>query len=137
MPNLKNIISAAIIILTAFSSQVFGISTLVTNKPELESALNTAQPGDTIILKDQVWVGITLELTFKGTAEQTIVVRSQTPGGVSLESGSRIEIGGDYIVVEGFKFVRGYTTSSPIVFKSGGRDANHCRVTRFRMQFIT
>ncbi len=83
MPNLKNIISAAIIILTAFSSQVFGISTLVTNKPELESALNTAQPGDTIILKDQVWVGITLELTFKGTAEQPIVVRSLLPSAVT------------------------------------------------------
>jgi len=129
MPSLQKIISASIIILATFSSQVFCNSTLVTNKSELENAMSAAQPGDTIILKDKAWVGITMELTFKGTAEQPIIFRSQTPGGASLESGSRIEIGGDYIVVEGLKFVRGYTTSSPIEFNSGGRDANHCRVT--------
>ena len=39
-----------------------------------------------MILKDQAWVGITMKLTFKGTAEQPIVFRSETPGGASLES---------------------------------------------------
>ncbi len=129
MPSAKSISLSIFLLLMTFGSTVSAASKLVSNKTELEDALNTASPGDTIILKDQAWVGINMELNFMGTAEQPIVFRSETPGGASLESGSTLEIGGDYIVVEGLKFVRGYTTSSPISFNSGGRDANHCRVT--------
>ena len=129
MTSAKSISLSIFLFLLTFGSTVSATSKLVSNKTELENALNTASPGDTIILKDQAWVGISMELNFMGTAEQPIVFRSETPGGASLESGSTLEIGGDYIVVEGLKFVRGYTTSSPISFNSGGRDANHCRVT--------
>ncbi len=125
----KSIIGSLLILIAAAVSPVLGNSIYITNKTELDNALNAAQPGDTLILKNQTWVGIDIKLEFKGTAEQPIVLRSETPGGATLVSGSTLEIGGDYIVVEGLKFVKGYTTESPISFNSGGRDANYCRVT--------
>jgi len=129
MSLVRNIVAGMVIFMFASGLQMQGREIQVTNKTELGNAINSAAPGDTIILKDQVWVGMVMELKFKGTSDQPIVLRSQTPGGASLESGSRLEIGGDYIVVEGLKFVRGYSTSSAILFNSGGRNANYCRVT--------
>lgn len=129
MSLLRKIIPGIIFLLCVLGLNASGASVLVTNKPELETALSTGQPGDTIILKDQAWIGINMKLTFRGTEEQPIVFRSETPGGASLEGSSRMEIGGDYIIVDGFRFINGYNIASAIVFKSGGRDANYCRLT--------
>ncbi len=111
------------------SERAFAGSFLVSSKAELEVAVSMAQPGDSIILKDQVWAGVEMLFTCKGTAEQPINICPETPGGASLEAGSRIEIGGEYLVVSGFRIVNGSNLNSAVLFSSGEVKAYHCRLS--------
>lgn len=111
---------------------VFGAkaeSYFVSNKPELETAVNLAQPGDNIVIKNKVWTGVDFILTCNGSANQPITICPETPGGASLEAGSRIEIGGDYLVVSGFKIVNGSNANNAIRFSANGDYAFHSRLT--------
>lgn len=109
-----------------FNQGVKAESLFVITKTELESAATEAQPGDSIILIDKSWSGITMEFNCIGAEGDSITICSETPGGASLENGSRIEINGKYLVVSGLKIVNGYNDNSAIVFTS---DAYHCRLT--------
>ena len=111
------------------SERAIAGSFLVSSKAELEVAVSLAQPGDSIILKDQVWAGVEMLFTCKGTAEQPINICPETPGGASLEAGSRIEIGGEYLVVSGFRIVNGSNLNSAVLFSSGEVKAYHCRLS--------
>lgn len=90
----------------------------VSNNAELQNAMSSAQPGDEVIIEDDTYTGWVLELDATGTANDPIVVRAETPGGVSLEQGSRIEIRGDYLVVDGFLLTNSPTanTGRPVQF---------------------
>ena len=129
MRSLTGISLLIILFLISSGNAIYAQSTLVSNKSELDAALLTAGPGDTVILKDQAWVGITMEINCMGAEGDSVVIRSETPGGASLEGGSRMTIGGDYVVIDGFLITNGYNSESAIVFNSGGRKATNCRLT--------
>ena len=129
MRSLTGISLLIILFLISSGRAIYAQSTLVSNKSELDAALLAAGPGDTVILKDQAWVGITMEINCMGAEGDSVVIRSETPGGASLEGGSRMTIGGDYVVIDGFLITNGYNSESAIVFNSGGRKATNCRLT--------
>jgi len=120
----------SVVLLTLFFVQENNAASLfVSNKAEFDTAVSLAQPGDSIVLKNKVWTGVDFKLTCNGTASQLITICPETPGGASLEGGSRIEISGDYLVVSGFKITNGSNTSSAVRFYSGSDFAYHSRLT--------
>lgn len=119
----------SLVLLLSTSNILLAESYIVTNKSELENACAMALPGDSIILKDKAWTGVTMEFNCIGAEGDSITICSETPGGASLENGSRIIIGGKYLVISGLKFVNGYNVNSAIVFTSDESDAYHCRLT--------
>ena len=97
---------------------------LVNNASEINTALNSAGPGDAIVLADGVWTNQAIEFDGDGAPGNPLVLRAQTPGGVILNGTSRLEIGGQHLVVEGLRFEGGALSSGHVIqFRCGSTNA--------------
>ncbi len=103
----------------------------VSTASALEDAIDAAQPGDSIILRNGVWSDVEIRFGGEGTAAQPITLRAETPGEVLLTGESSLLIGGQWLVVDGLVFTAGYVTetSHVIQFRISSREAEDCRVT--------
>lgn len=103
----------------------------VKNITELREAENKAQPGDIIVLKNGKWADVTITINCQGTSEKPVTFRAETAGKVMICGQSRLEIGGSYIIVEGFLFTHGFAGKNAVITYRNGKDriANNCRVT--------
>jgi poly(beta-D-mannuronate) lyase len=114
-----------IIVFTAQAKKI-----VVANSSELKMANSTAQPGDIIEMKEGEWSNITITLTCNGTKAKPITVKAATNGKVRITGFSKMNIGGNYLVINGLYFVNGYAgTDEVISFKANQKVANHCRLT--------
>src|SRR5436190_8215088 len=79
---------------------------LVGTQSEFISALGTAQPGDSIILKNGVWSGLNIGTrTVNGTSAAPINIRAQTPGQVAISGpGYLFGLAGSNYTVSGLTF---------------------------------
>ena len=104
---------------------------IVKNIDELKKANKEAKPGDTIVLQDGEWNNVTISLNCNGTKEKPIVFKAQTAGKVIITGNSKLLLGGNYIVVDGFYFTRGYAGNDAIIKFRVNKEqlANNCRVT--------
>ncbi|MFD1293216.1 chondroitinase-B domain-containing protein [Lutibacter holmesii] len=105
---------------TTFSQTVYYID----DPEKLED--QTYVPGDTIILLNGVY-DTDERITFigDGTEDAPITFRAESPGGVIFTGGLKMNIGGDYVVVDGFHWKGGYGASNFIQFRDGYDYANH------------
>lgn len=110
---------------------VFSQTTHNINDPEDLTALSaTLAAGDTVILADGTYTSderIKFSPT-TGTADLPITFKSATPGGVKFTGGLQMNIGGDYVVVDGFHWQGGYGASNFIQFRDGSVYANHSTI---------
>lgn len=114
-----------IVILLLFSIPISSQTTYnITNPEDLEN--QTYVPGDEIILANGTY-GTDERITFigNGTANNPIVFRAETPGGVKFTGGLQMNIGGDYVVVDGFHWQGGFGASNFIQFRNGTDYANY------------
>ncbi len=98
-------------VLMAAAGRVRGAEVLVTNVSQFNAAVGAAQPGDTILLANQIWTNADLLFKKNGTAGAPIMLRAQTPGQVILSGQSRLRIAGSWLVVDGLRFENGYYTN--------------------------
>lgn len=75
---------------------------------ELEAAVAAAQPGETVVLANGVWQDQRLTLKGRGTRNDPIRIRAETPGEVHFTGRSAIVVSGNDLIVEGFHFRDGY-----------------------------
>ena len=115
----------------AFSFFANANTILVKNIDELKKANKEALPGDIIILQDGEWNNVTIPLNCNGTLEKPITFRAQTAGKVIIKGNSKLLIGGNYIVVDGFYFTNGFAGDDAVIkFRINNNQlANNCRVT--------
>lgn len=97
----------------------------VTTAKSLASACRAARPGDEVILRDGVYSNWKAALVGTGTKEQPIVIRPQTPGGVTFRRDTRLRMGGQWLQLRGFRFE--HCGPDTCLFLSAARD---CRVTQ-------
>ncbi len=109
----------------------FATTINVANIEELNVAAKAAKPGDIVILKNGVWNNADILITCEGIKDQPVTFKAQTAGKVIISGRSSIQLGGSYIVIDGFYFVNGYAAKNAVIsFRSGKNDvANNCRVT--------
>ena len=110
-------------------SQVsFSQTTYTIDDPEkLEDQAYVA--GDVIILANGVYDSDErIDFVGDGTADNPITFRAQSPGGVVFTGGLQMNIGGDYVVVDGFHWKGGYGASNFIQFRNGYDYANHSTI---------
>ncbi|MDA9277448.1 T9SS type A sorting domain-containing protein [Polaribacter sp.] len=108
---------------STYSQTTYNIS----DPEDLEN--NTYVAGDLIILEDGVYSSDErIDFIGNGTAENPIIFRAASPGGVVFSGGLQMNIGGDYVVVDGFHWKGGYGASNFIQFRNGSDYANHSTI---------
>lgn len=114
---------------------------LVSTNSELNTAISNASAGTTIILADQIWTDVQININKNGTAENPIIIKAQTPGNVFFEGRSNVSLGGSYIIFEGviFQNASGLITSGdkiePIIeFRdTSNNDCVNCHVRNIKI----
>ncbi|MDC0105923.1 alginate lyase, partial [Bacteroidia bacterium] len=113
------------ILISFLSVSVFSQTTYNIYDPEkLED--QTYEPGDVIILANGTYNSDErIDFLGNGTARNPITFKAATPGGVKFTGGLKLNIGGDYLVVDGFHWQGGYGASNFIQFRNNFDYANH------------
>ncbi|GER00325.1 hypothetical protein JCM17845_09480 [Iodidimonas gelatinilytica] len=103
----------------------------VTDQAAYKKAVKALQPGDTLILANGEWRDFEMVFEARGTKDQPITLRAETPGDVIITGRSNLRIGGAYLIVYGLTFKDGYSPGKEVV--SFRRDSNtlahHTRFT--------
>lgn len=90
------------------------------------TALGPLEGGDEIVWKDGTYDAQQILLTGAGDADNPIVLRAETPGGVRFTGASSLEIDGSCIRVSGFRWQDPEPAGEHLIrFKSGSRS---CRL---------
>ncbi|MDO6746425.1 polysaccharide lyase 6 family protein [Gilvimarinus sp. 1_MG-2023] len=98
----------------------------------LEDAAGGAMaPGTTLCLADGQYSNLDIDIGGAGTPEQPITVAAQNPGQVTIGGEVKVEMGGSYVVLQGFIFKDGESASSNMIAtRLGSGDlCSHCRIT--------
>ncbi|PWH82168.1 alginate lyase [Algibacter marinivivus] len=116
------------LLLLLFSVSVIGQTTYnITDPEDLEN--QTYIPGDIIILADGTYnTDARINFVGNGTVSEPITFRSETPGGVVFTGGLKMDIGGDYVIVDGFHWQGGFGASNFIQFRDGTDYANYSTI---------
>jgi len=117
-----------LILLLLFSFTVLAQTTYNISAPEdLED--NTYVAGDVIILANGTYeTDARIDFLGNGNSDNPIVFKAETPGGVKFTGGLKMNIGGDYVVVDGFHWLGGYGASNFIQFRNGTDYANYSTI---------
>ena len=67
---------------------------LVSSASEIETAMQSAQPGDTLLMKTGLWVDERIKFEGHGSQNHPIVLRAESPGSVVLNGYSNLRIAG-------------------------------------------
>ena len=81
----------------------------VSSIPALQSAINSASPGDIIVLANNTYLNNTINIT-----TSNITIRASTSGGVFLNGSNSITISGNNVTFSGFQFTSGSITGMVI-----------------------
>lgn len=103
---------------------------IVSSASQIDTAMLSAQPGDTLIMTDGTWTNQQIEFAGFGNSSNPITLRAETPGGVILNGNSTLSISGDYLVADGLNFNGGALASGNVVeFRGSNGEATNSRFT--------
>ncbi len=104
---------------------------LVSNQAEYENAVESLEPGDTIVLANGEWRDFEILFTGKGEPDNPITLTAETKGEVVITGQSNLRLAGEYLVVSGLVFRDGYTPTNTVISfrRTRGDLAYHSRVT--------
>ena len=90
-----------------------GSTTTVTSISALQSAIDSSDPGDTIVLKNgtySVSSAVSLGSGASGTSTEPVTIKAETVGGVTLTGASSFSFSGVHdISIQGFRFTQSTT----------------------------
>ncbi|MEP3838976.1 MAG: chondroitinase-B domain-containing protein [Algibacter sp.] len=136
-----HVFKTCIFTLLLFCNNVFSQTTYNIDDPtDLRNVIY--EPGDIIILKNGTYTtDERIRFLGSGTAENPVLFRAETPGGVIFTGGPRLTIGGEsdsttgekiatgeYLIVDGFHWKGGYGASNFIEFRNGNDYAHHSTI---------
>jgi poly(beta-D-mannuronate) lyase len=125
---MKKTLMIAMVVLLANAANATTIK--VNNQQQLDSAAKVARPGDVIELRNGTWANTAMILTCTGTEKAPIIVKAQTAGKVFMTGKSSLQLGGEYITVDGLYFKDGASPLNAVLtYRVGKKVANHCRIT--------
>tara|TARA_R110002051_G_scaffold323250_1_gene416255 strand:+ start:209 stop:2671 length:2463 start_codon:yes stop_codon:yes gene_type:complete len=115
--------------------------TLVTTNAQLQSAISSATAGSEIVLANGIWNNVQLSINKNGTATNPIIIKAQNIGQVFMQGNSNIQLGGNYIIFEGFVFqnpsnlITNNGRIDPIIeFRdASNNECNNCVVTNVKI----
>ncbi len=120
---------AGMIVMLVAVAALFASDIRVHNAAEIESAMQTAEPGDTLTMVNGLWMDEDIDFEGNGTQENPILLRAETPGHVVLSGRSRLKIDGSYLVVDGLYFLHAYMVRYKVHLIDFGSQSYRCRLT--------
>ena len=127
-PSINIQLLLTISLLMMLSLPVLSQTIYTINDPE-ELEDRTYVPGDVIVLANGNYnTDERIDFIANGTADMPIVFRAESPGGVKFTGGLRMNIGGDYVVVDGFHWQGGIGANNFIQFRDGTDYAHHSTI---------
>ncbi len=115
------------IILSLFFITIFATTIKVKDITELQAANNIAKPGDFIELQNGEWTNVNIEINCNGTKKLPIIFKAATAGKVIITGKSTLNIGGDYIIIDGLFFTNGFSGKDAVItFRLNNKTANYC-----------
>jgi poly(beta-D-mannuronate) lyase len=131
MSRLSKLLSLAIVLgLAPWHCKARSADHSVATVEEIDEAINDAQPGDTITLRNGDWKDFDILFDAVGTAGAPITLRPERPGQVVVTGPTALRIGGRHLVVSGLVFRGAYNDDHLIAFRRNSKQlAEHCRLT--------
>lgn len=104
----------------------------VADASALKASIQSAQPGDTLILSAGEWRDVEIEFVAHGTKAAPITLKAAVPGQTILTGLSKLRIGGEHLVVEGLLFKDPDNSVGDLILfrKDSKLLAQHCCMTR-------
>lgn len=98
---------------------------------QVGKALESAAPGDTILVRDGNYSGAVLSWKASAPADKAVVVMAENPGKVILSGETSLKISGTGLEVNGFMFSGCTTQKQAIIeFRDGDSLSSGCRLTQ-------
>lgn len=126
-------VTTALLALTLAAAHANAESQTVNSIAALQSAINSAKPGDTITVKNGTYKTTdAITITRAGKDKQPIIIAAETVGGVEIAGaqGFAFKPGAAHIVISGFKFTHASGKTNIAV------GAHHIRITRNTFQCV-
>lgn len=106
---------------------------VVHSPEELHRRMQSAEPGNIIVLATGDWRDVDLLLEGRGTADRPIAIVAEKPGETRITGRSRIRLAGEHLLLSGLLFQGAYHPDAVLEFRRDSkRLASHCRVTECR-----
>lgn len=116
--------------LGVLAGQLMAADIFVSSASDINTAMQTAQPGDSLIMTNGDWTNQSISFAGDGDPGNPITLRAQTPGLVTLNGSSKLSISGDWLVVDGLNFDGGALGSGNVVeFRGSNGEATNSRFT--------
>lgn len=98
---------------------------------EFDAAVDSAKPGDVILLPEGEWKDAKLLFKAKGTPEAPITLKAATPGKTILSGVTQLRIGGEHLIVSGLWFKNpDPAAGDTIEFRESSKNvSSNCRLT--------
>ena len=127
----KSVLIITLLLLIVSCNEKVAKSIVVTNASELIEATKNAKPGDNIVVKNGTYKDVEIVFEGQGTKENPITLKAETPGKVFIEGVSSLQIGGNYLEVNGLFFRNGYSPFKNVIgFRITEENvANYSKVT--------
>ena len=126
-----------ITLITLSSFSAFAKNTFVNTLTQLQNAYSSALPSDTITVINGTynWGQINLVNTKSTSTSPWIVVKAQTPLGVTFNGSTYLGFSGKRILITGFKFANGNSGNNAVIaFRSSSSVlADYCRISNMRI----
>lgn len=94
--------------------------------------------GDSLVLKNGIWKDVQLKFKGKGEPQKNVFLVAESPGKVSIEGKSCLQLSGQYLYISGLTFTNGMTPKSTVIeFRTGSNEyaynctLNQCVIDRF------
>lgn len=129
--NLKKRTLLLLLLILVIVPSIHAEEYFVSSASAIYDLINTVQPGDTITMRNGLWVDQNIVFHGNCTEADPILLRAEDPGYVRLHGKSRLEFSGSWITVDGLLFKNGHSTQSDAVieFRSSFGRAENCRLT--------
>ncbi len=95
-----------------------------------EAALKQAGPGAVIELESGIWKDVHLRVAASGSKDQPLTIRARQAGKVVLVGDSRLQVGGEHVVVEGLRFEQPCGEEAIELRLDSKHIAKDCRITQ-------
>ena len=118
-------ISLCVSVANLFSQEKSTNQQFVSTVNELNAAIASAKPGQTIVMKNGIWKNAVIDFNSKATAADPVTLCAQTPGKVILRGNSMLTFSKPNLIVDGLVFKNGKIDGGSVI----NLNSDNCRLT--------